>query len=182
MNLKFKKLQTKNFLLDRVTIEDVKEILDLRSDPVVLTHLLRDPMQSEEEAGEFIRNLDKMIDDQSGFNWAIREAPGSELMGTIGFYNIKKSHYRLEIGYTLRAKFHRKGIMSECIIAVIQYAFNEMKAHSIAAEIGPKNKASRRLLEKTGFRLEAHFTEDYYYNGEFSDSQIFSLLQKWFIV
>jgi ribosomal-protein-alanine N-acetyltransferase len=53
-----------------------------------------------------------------------------------------------------------------------------MNLHSIEANINPENIASRKLLEKTGFVREAYFKENYFFNGKFIDSEIYSLLNK----
>jgi ribosomal-protein-alanine N-acetyltransferase len=50
--------------------------------------------------------------------------------------------------------------------------------HSIEANINPDNLASANLLEKNGFKKEAHFRENFYYNGKFLDSLIYSLVRK----
>ncbi len=68
--------------------------------------------------------------------------------------------------------------MSEALEAVINYAFNTLKLHSIEANINPENNASRQLLIKAGFNKEAYFKENYYFNGHFIDSEIYSLIHK----
>jgi ribosomal-protein-alanine N-acetyltransferase len=66
--------------------------------------------------------------------------------------------------------------MHEAIQAVLNYGFSELKLHSVEANINPVNEASRRLLEKNNFVKEAHFKENYYFNGSFSDSAVYSLI------
>lgn len=85
-------------------------------------------------------------------------------------------NYRAEIGYLIAPAHWRKGLVSEALTAVITFAFEEMRLHSIEANINPQNEASRRLLLKHGFVKEAYFKEDYYFNGKFLDSEIYSLI------
>ena len=68
--------------------------------------------------------------------------------------------------------------MKEAIEAVNKYGFENMKLHSIEARINPENIASGKVLEKTGYIREAYFKEDYYYNGRFIDTAVYSLLAK----
>ena len=42
--------------------------------------------------------------------------------------------------------------------------------------IGTVNTASRKLLERNNFVREAYHKENYYYNGKFLDSAIYSLI------
>jgi len=48
----------------------------------------------------------------------------------------------------------------------------------LEANINPANENSRRLLLSLGFVKEAYFKENYFYNGEYLDSEIYSLLGK----
>ena len=89
---------------------------------------------------------------------------------------MQKEHYRSEIGYALNPLFQGKGIMQEAMQAIIQYGFEIMKLHSVEANVNPANEASMRLLEKNGFVKEAYFRENYYFDGKFLDSVIYSLL------
>lgn len=114
-----------------------------------------------------------------GITWGIclQEKP-LQLVGTIGLWKIIKEHYRAEIGYMLLPEYFRRGIMKEAINAVTAYAFNGIGLHSIEANINPANEASERLLISAGFVKEAHFKENYYFNGCFLDSIIYSLVKE----
>jgi ribosomal-protein-alanine N-acetyltransferase len=66
--------------------------------------------------------------------------------------------------------------MREAVSEVIKYGFTVMRLHSIEANVNPDNKASIKLLEKNCFAREAYFKENYFYNGKFLDTVIYSLL------
>jgi ribosomal-protein-alanine N-acetyltransferase len=51
-----------------------------------------------------------------------------------------------------------------------------MKLHSVEANVNPSNASSIGLLEKCGFVREAYYRENYFYNGRFMDSAVYSLL------
>ena len=67
--------------------------------------------------------------------------------------------------------------MSEVLDTIIDYGFTKIGLHSIEANVNPENQASIRLLEKHGFAREAYFRENYYFNGNFLDSAIYSLIK-----
>ena len=90
---------------------------------------------------------------------------------------MKKEHYRAEIGYVLNPAFWKKGIMKEAILAVLGYGFDVMHLHSIEANINPGNAASAGVLEATGFIKEAYFKEDFFFDGTFRDTIIYSRLK-----
>jgi len=172
-------LRTKRFFLTPVLVTDLKEVFDLRTDPRVIKYLGRHPAASEQEALDFINKTIKGVEAGEYYKWAIRETEDSELIGDIGIFNIDKGRNRGEIGYALRANYHRQGIMSECITIVLDFAFKELKFHSIGAETDPLNEASQNLLMKHGFKKEGHFTENYLFDGKYLDSANYSLLERW---
>ena len=53
-----------------------------------------------------------------------------------------------------------------------------MQLHSIEAIIDPSNYASAKVLEKNGFIKEGHLRENVFFNGQYLDSVIYSLLKK----
>src|SRR6185295_19509224 len=101
----------------------------------------------------------------------------SKIIGYIGYWRMKKEHYRAEIGYALHPAYWKKGIMKEAILAVLDYGFNTMQLHSVEANINADNNASAGILEATGFIKEAHFKEDFFFDGIFRDTIIYSKLK-----
>jgi len=142
----------------------------------MLQFLDRDPAQSIDEARQWIRMINKGIDDNQYIAWAIALKNDPLLIGTIIFWNVKYEHYRAEIGYALHPLFQGRGLMKEAMTAVIHYGFDSLKLHSIEANVNPGNALSIRLLERSGFKREAYHRENYYYNGHFLDSAIYSLI------
>lgn len=173
----FPELETERLLLRRMVLADAKELLFLRSDKAVLEFLGKEPAKTIEEVESFINMINNNIDTDEAIQWAItfKENP-AKLIGTICYWNIRKEHYRAETGYTLHPDHWNKGIMKEALKKVINYGFSVMKLHSIDANINPGNKASEALLVSTGFVKEAHFKEDFFFRGKFSDTVIYSLL------
>jgi len=130
------------------------------------------------DAQYFVQVVLDNLAKNEGITWAmaLKEKP-TALIGTIGFWRLIKEHYRAEIGYMLHPDHWRKGLMKEAIEAVIPYGFQKMKLHSIEARINPGNDASDAILRSAGFVREAYFKEDFFYNGKFLDTAIYSLLQ-----
>ena len=169
-------LSTERLTLREINKEDVEEIFFLRSDKQVLQFLDREPASSVNEAIEWIQMINESTKKNEVVTWAIalKNEPG--LIGTITFWNIKKEHYRAEIGYALHPALQGKGLMQEAMTAVLDYAFKTLKLHSVEANVNPGNLASIKLLEKNHFVREAYHRENYYYNSRFLDSAIYSLI------
>ena len=173
----FPEIKTERLLLRRIVTDDLPALLFLRSDERVMQFIDKERTKNMEEAAALLKLIDDALTANDGITWAIelKTDPGN-LAGTIGFWRILKQHHRAEIGYLLHPDHWNKGIMKEAIKVVIQYGFNTLHLHSIEAHINTGNDSSAALLEKTGFVREAYFKEDFYYDGIFRDTAVYSLL------
>lgn len=68
--------------------------------------------------------------------------------------------------------------MSEALTAAIDSGFNNMGLNRIQAFVSLENTASCRLLERLGFEREGIFREKHFFQGEYYDHYIYSLLKK----
>jgi RimJ/RimL family protein N-acetyltransferase len=60
-----------------------------------------------------------------------------------------------EIGYWLGQPFWGKGIITEAVQEITEYAFKHFDIHRLYAGVFEYNPASMRVLEKAGFHFEA---------------------------
>ncbi len=169
-------LTTQRLILRQINLGDANEIYFLRSDEEMLKYVGRPKAKSIQEAIEWIEMINNFIKNNEGVTWAITLKDNPLLIGNIGFWKLEKEHYRTQVGYVLHPDHHKKGIMDEALKAVLHYGFYTLKFHSIEANIDPANAASKRLLERNGFIREAYYKENYFFEGKFIDSAIYSLL------
>lgn len=172
----FPQLVTDRLILREVATNDANEIFFLRSDDGLLKYLDKAPERSVDETIAFLARIKKDLDSNNGILWGITLKDSDVVIGTICYWRMQKEHYRAEIGYVLHPAQQGKGIMDEAVKAVLHYGFETMQLHSVEANVNPANENSMKLLEKNGFVKEAYFRENYYYNGKFLDSVIYSLL------
>lgn len=172
----FPTLTTDRLVLRQITVEDAPELFFQRTDERVMKYIERPRPKDINDTITFINTISDLRDKNEIITWGIALKENPKLIGTVVFLNFKKEHYRAEFGYALHPDHWRKGIMDEVAKAVIDYGFNVMKLHSIEANINPENIASQKLLEKNGFVREAYFKENFFWEGKFLDSAIYSLL------
>jgi [ribosomal protein S5]-alanine N-acetyltransferase len=175
----FPEICTNRLILRQPMLSDAQDMFELRSNIDVMQYVNRPIAKTIDDAVELINKVNTIIANNEGINWFmdLKDNP-QQVIGNIGIWQLKKEDYRGEIGYMLHPNFWRKGLMQEAIEAVIEYGFNTMQLHSLEAKINPLNTASASILEKTGFVKEAHFKEDYFWNGKFLDTIVYSLLNK----
>ncbi|MBL7894153.1 MAG: GNAT family N-acetyltransferase [Bacteroidia bacterium] len=174
----FPTLTTSRLILRNVTLNDAPEMQFMRSDERVMRYIDKERAKSLKEAEEFILLINNLEKENNAVTWAICTPENSKLQGTICLWNFKKPHYRAEVGYALHPDLQGKGLMNEALNAVLNYGFNTIKLHSIEAIVNPANDASIGILKKNNFKQEAYFKENFYYNGKFLDSAVYSLLAR----
>jgi [ribosomal protein S5]-alanine N-acetyltransferase len=174
-------LQTERLLLRRIEMADAPEIFALRSSEKLMQYIDRPLAQSEYDARALIEKIEAALAKNDGITWGITLKDTHPVVGTAGFWRLDKENYRAEIGYMLQEEQQGKGVMKEALQAIFEYGFTAMQLHSVEANTNTDNKASQALLNYFGFKQEALFRENYYYDGRFLDSAIFSLLVHEFV-
>lgn len=173
----FPVIETERLLLRRIGAKDDNDLFFLRSSKAAMKYLDRPMHSSINETQELIKKIEDGILQNTAIGWGLSLKGKAQLIGTISYHRIEKEHYRAEIGYMIHPDYWRTGLISEAIKPVIDFGFNQMNLHSIEANVNPENIASIKLLEKHKFTKEAHFKENYFYNGKFLDSVIYSLVK-----
>jgi [ribosomal protein S5]-alanine N-acetyltransferase len=169
-------ITTKRLVLRKISMNDAPELFFMRTDERVMRYIDKPRAKSIEESITFIKMVHELEMNNNAITWAITFREDPKLIGTVCLWNLKKEHFRAELGYALHPDLHQQGIMNEVLEAVINYGFDQMGLHSMEANVNPANEASIKLLEKNKFRREAYFKENYFYEGKFLDTAIYSLL------
>ena len=81
-----------------------------------------------------------------------------------------------EVGYVFNPEFGGQGYATEAIATIISHGFDLVGFHRVIARTDPRNIASIKVLERLGFRQEAHFISEEFIKGEWADTLIFAVL------
>jgi RimJ/RimL family protein N-acetyltransferase len=82
-----------------------------------------------------------------------------------------------ELAYYVLTEFQGRGYASDAAELLVGYAFDELNAHSVTAEVQADNPASERVLEKCGFQQVGRLRDNFYKDGEYRDVPIRDLLE-----
>lgn len=171
-------IRTERLVLRQIGEADAEDVFRLRSDPEAMKYILKPLAESIDDALAYIKRVTDSFANNEGISWAITEKNVGRLVGTIGFWRMDKPNHRAEIGYMLDPALHGKGLMQEAVAPLLDYAFRELRFHTIEGCVDPANQSSIRLLERNGFEREAYFKENYFWNGNFTDTAVYSLITK----
>ena len=174
----FPVLTTERLVLRKFEYTDVPAFFEVRSNAQIMQYIARPLAKTLNDAADLIKVINDLLNSNSGITWCISLKNTNEFIGSIGFWRIEKENYRAEIGYLLNPAFQGSGLMQEAIKTVIQYGFGVMNLHSMQANVSPGNAGSIKLLEKNNFMREAYFKENYFHNGAFADTIVYTLLTK----
>jgi RimJ/RimL family protein N-acetyltransferase len=83
-----------------------------------------------------------------------------------------------ELGYWLGEEFWNRGIITEAVIAVTQYAFETLGMARVDAEVFEWNPASMRVLEKAGFVREGVLRKSAYKNRQIIDQILYAKVRE----
>jgi len=174
----FPVMETDRLKLRKLLHEDATDFFRLRTHPEVLRYLDRQPERSVKEVFSVIDNIDMEIRSNTSVLWAISPAGSDRLIGTICFWRIDTYHHRAEVGYLLLPEYWGQGLMDEALKRIIHYGWEDIRLHTIEANINPDNKASKNLLVRNGFVTEGYFRESYYFDGRYLDEEVLSLIHR----
>jgi len=99
-------------------------------------------------------------------------------VGGIGLV-LKEDVFRrsAEIGYWLGEEFWGRGIVTEAVSAVTNYAFDTFDLCRVFAGVFEWNPASMRVLEKAGYEFECRMKKSVTKDGETIDELIYAIVR-----
>ncbi|MBO8182768.1 MAG: GNAT family N-acetyltransferase [Archaeoglobus sp.] len=164
--------------LRKLKISDARDIYDNIRDEEVVRWLLRilDPY-SFNDALKFIRRTQYRIRKNKGYAFGIVLKETGRVVGVVDLFNIDWENRNAEMGYWLGRRYWNRGLMTEAVKLALKFAFQDLKLHRVSATIFEGNLASRRVLEKAGFKLEGKRREARLKFGRWQNELIYGILK-----
>lgn len=132
------------------------------------------------DRGAFRRRVRRAVSDVRagvGYSFLVLTGDDRVLIGGIALSDLRRGIAQsADVGYWIGAPFARQGYMTEALQLVVDFAFDELRLHRIAAACLPDNEASRGVLAKAGFREEGLARGYLNINGSFADHALFAIL------
>ena len=123
--------------------------------------------------GHYLRDLREDV----GYALFVFTADGEQLLGGVTLCNVRRGVTQAcTLGYWIGEPHARKGYMTAAVRAVIPFVFDSLELHRLEAACLPHNLASKRLLERTGFRREGFARRYLRINGAWQDHLLYALL------
>ncbi|GIQ82495.1 hypothetical protein KIPB_003647 [Kipferlia bialata] len=110
---------------------------------------------------------------------------GEEVVGCVGLTLGKDvERYSAELGYWLSEQHWGKGVVTGAVKAIVQHAFSTLGLLRVFAEPYSHNRASCKVLEKSGFQCEGLLRASSVKSGVVIDQYMYAivnedLIQRW---
>lgn len=176
MTSPFPRRETARFQLRQIQQEDRAQIFAALSNPRVIAHygIAYETEVATQEQIDWYRQMEQM---QTGYWWAICSAQTpAQILGCCGIYEIDSYNRNADLGYWLLPEYWGTGVMHECLLSVLRFAFDDLHLHRLEAEIEPANIASAKLVQKLGFVWEGRRREVAWRDGVYLDLNYYALL------
>ncbi|WP_394727326.1 GNAT family N-acetyltransferase [Altererythrobacter sp. GH1-8] len=163
-------LETERFILRPLVREDAEAFYPTLSDPEQCAFLLQPAFSSIDQLADWL--CDREWD---GRSWTAVDRENDECVARL--VAVPAGDQQSGIGYITAAHRQGEGIAKECAGELMRYLFEAEQHHRLTAGTDPQNSASNRVLEKLGFRREAHFVKSVKTHMGWCDEYIWALLR-----
>ncbi len=135
-------------------------------------------MDASRQMLERIRGMTAIGPDADALRLAVILPSSQALIGDVSLWRTSREHNQAEIGFVLHPEHHRHGYAIEAMRALLRIGFEEAGIHRIVGRCDARNTPSASLMERLGMRREAHFRENEFLKGEWTDEQVYAILDR----
>ncbi|MCL2578097.1 MAG: GNAT family N-acetyltransferase [Defluviitaleaceae bacterium] len=162
------KIETAKLILRDYRETDLDEMHRLWSDKKTMYYLDDILTTSIEESDKYLKIG---MENADGHYFCICEKTVERFIGSIGYTITDTTPLGkiVHMGYMLLPEYHGRGYMTEATKKVIEFAFTKDDCIRITTGCHKENEASRKVIEKAGFRKEAEKIKAVFHDGVMKD-------------
>lgn len=170
-------LETPRLRLRPFCLSDAQDVHRLAGDARIADTTVTIPHPYALDAAEqWIESLQGKSMAGSRATFAITTTNSNQLVGTVGLINISVQNRRAELAYWVGVEFWGKGYCTEAVFRVIDFAREHYGSSRIVAHCFARNRASARVMEKTGMQFEGLLRSHLFKNGTYEDLLVYGLV------
>tara|TARA_Y100000310_G_scaffold71310_2_gene67152 strand:+ start:2538 stop:3068 length:531 start_codon:yes stop_codon:yes gene_type:complete len=169
---------SKEIVIRHVKLSDAQVFFDAEQDPIARKNFMTTPSavkSVEEDIKEEMQEYGKKKPSSEKFTILYN----GSVAGWIAINQLNNPHFehRAKIDFVLHKDFRGKGIMTKVVRKVVSYAFRKYKLKRLEAWTRTFNKATARINEKVGFKLEGILRKNKCKNGEYLDDMVWAIVK-----
>ncbi len=169
--------QTPRLTLRRFELDDLDDLALILANEEVNRYLYSEPRDRATTLEVLQGRLAKPegTADDNQFVVAVELRDTKQVIGEFILRWVVNEHRQGEIGGSLQPDFHGQGFASEVYGELLILAFTQYGLRRVVGRCDARNVASVRSLEKVGLRQEAHFVENEFVKGEWTDEIVMAI-------
>jgi len=133
-------MKTSRLFLRTLAESDVATVRLVNSDEFETDEAAKNFIHWQKDAGRLLVNF---------YIWLIQTG---QCVGRVYIHSKPELNGEVEIGYGILEEHRNNGYATEAAKAVIKFAFEKVGQNVLCAIVKPENTASRRVIEKLGFK------------------------------
>lgn len=166
----------KGIELRKLKLSDLKPYFEIQQDEITKKGFMTTP-KTLKEAKEELEILIKKTNKRNPSNISLAINYQNSFAGVVAIYTrndvplIQKGVEGF-VSYSIHPNFRGKGLATYALKKMTEYVFKEYDLKRISGKCRIYNKASARVLEKAGFKLEAIHKKQAYIDGKYYDNML----------
>lgn len=173
MTNKFPVLESERIYLRQFNDLDLDNVFKGLSHPDIIKYygISFDSLEATKEQMTWFADLEK---NGKGIWWAVCSKMDDKFLGAGGLNDLSTENKKAEIGFWLLPENWGKGIMTEAMPLILNYAFDKIGLHRIEGFVETKNTGCKKALAKLKFNLEGTMQDCEIKDGAFISLDIYS--------
>lgn len=151
-------LETRRLKVRESTLQDVEEFYRIYSDLAITRHMENLFPEKEAERAYMKAYIDQIYGFYGYGLWTVVLKESGRVIGRAGL-SVREGYELPELGFVIETFYQKQGYGLEVCIAILKYAREELFFDKVQALVKEKNLASKRLLNRLGFRFERKVNE-----------------------
>ena len=169
-------LETERLTLTPLTVEDAPYVYPFMSDPEVMAHLDRAPIEDPDEVKATVAAQVAQMIDRGALYWAIRHTHSGAFLGYCELVDLDWRHHRGELGFIIGREGWGQGFATEAAAALLAHCASPLGLKRMIARTQVGDIRSEKVLRKLGFEEEGYLKGHVDRDGERRDCRLFGLL------
>ncbi len=173
--MKFPTIKTNRLIFREITTEDALMLFEIYSDDNAMRYWDTETHKNISTTIQRIQNLSTAWSNNQGVSWGMVLKESNQLIGQFSLHSWNTEFNNAQLGYIISPSYWSNGYGSEALKTIVNFGFSTLGLTTITAEIDPANISSSTILKRFGFKYIKSRKNDYFLNGEYFDTDIYSI-------